>query len=84
MSIITIQLGQCGNQVGREVFQAISTDLHAQGLCSKKENDAYQTASKECFFSEEKIGGMITWDFFLSFLSTSVRAITTFGAWSST
>ncbi|XP_077168596.1 tubulin delta chain [Paroedura picta] len=57
MSIITIQLGQCGNQVGREVFQAISTDLHStHGLCSKKENDAYQVASKERFFNEEKTG----------------------------
>ncbi|XP_015281765.1 PREDICTED: tubulin delta chain [Gekko japonicus] len=57
MSIITIQLGQCGNQVGREVFQAIATDLHStHGLCSKKENDAYQAASKERFFSEEKTG----------------------------
>ncbi|XP_060115174.1 tubulin delta chain [Heteronotia binoei] len=60
MSIITIQLGQCGNQVGREVFQAISTDLHStHGLCSRKENDAYQTASKERFFNEEKTGVLV-------------------------
>lgn len=58
MSVITIQLGQCGNQVGREVFDAICTDLHStNGLCSQKENDSYQTASKERFFSDEKSGG---------------------------
>ncbi|XP_063152497.1 tubulin delta chain isoform X2 [Candoia aspera] len=59
MSIVTIQLGQCGNQIGREVFDTICTDLHSnQGLCSKKENDSYQTACKERFF-EEKPGGMV-------------------------
>ncbi|XP_054858058.1 tubulin delta chain isoform X2 [Eublepharis macularius] len=57
MSVITIQLGQCGNQVGREVFHAISKDLHStHGLCSRKENDAYQAASKERFFSQEETG----------------------------
>uniref|UniRef100_A0A8C7DTZ1 Tubulin/FtsZ GTPase domain-containing protein n=1 Tax=Naja naja TaxID=35670 RepID=A0A8C7DTZ1_NAJNA len=43
MSILAIQLGQCGNQIGREVFDTICTDLHSsQGFCSRKENDAYQ------------------------------------------
>ncbi|KAG8122644.1 hypothetical protein E2320_018152, partial [Naja naja] len=46
MSILAIQLGQCGNQIGREVFDTICTDLHSsQGFCSRKENDAYQAAS---------------------------------------
>ncbi|XP_053131321.1 tubulin delta chain [Hemicordylus capensis] len=55
MSIITIQLGQCGNQVGREVFDALCTDLHStHELCSKKENQSFQAACKERFFSEEK------------------------------
>uniref|UniRef100_A0A670Z1Z5 Tubulin delta 1 n=1 Tax=Pseudonaja textilis TaxID=8673 RepID=A0A670Z1Z5_PSETE len=59
MSIIAVQLGQCGNQIGREVFDTICTDLHSsQGFCSKKENDSYQAASKERFF-EEKDGGMV-------------------------
>lgn len=57
MSIITIQLGQCGNQVGHEIFDAICKDAHsARGFCSKKENDSYQAACKERFFSEEKRG----------------------------
>ncbi|XP_034290468.1 tubulin delta chain [Pantherophis guttatus] len=59
MSIVAIQLGQCGNQIGREVFDTICTDLHSsQGFCSKKENDSYQAACKERFF-EEKDEGMV-------------------------
>ncbi|XP_060139030.1 tubulin delta chain isoform X2 [Zootoca vivipara] len=55
MSIITIQLGQCGNQIGREVFDTICTDFRStHGLCSKKENESFQAACKERFFSEEK------------------------------
>nr|XP_034995922.1 tubulin delta chain isoform X2 [Zootoca vivipara] len=55
MSIITIQLGQCGNQIGREVFNTICTDFRStNGLCSKKENESFQAACKERFFSEEK------------------------------
>ncbi|XP_063002433.1 tubulin delta chain [Elgaria multicarinata webbii] len=57
MSIITIQLGQCGNQIGREVFDAICADLHSgHGLCSRKENESYIAACKERFFTEEKSG----------------------------
>nr|XP_060612772.1 tubulin delta chain [Anolis sagrei ordinatus] len=59
MSIITIQLGQCGNQVGREVFDTICTDLHSgHGLCSKKENESYLAAGRERFFSEDKPGAL--------------------------
>uniref|UniRef100_A0A8C0GRG6 Tubulin delta chain n=1 Tax=Chelonoidis abingdonii TaxID=106734 RepID=A0A8C0GRG6_CHEAB len=57
MSIVTVQLGQCGNQIGYEVFNAICNDFHStHGLCSKKENESYQEACKERFFSEEKTG----------------------------
>uniref|UniRef100_A0A8D0HKZ6 Tubulin delta 1 n=1 Tax=Sphenodon punctatus TaxID=8508 RepID=A0A8D0HKZ6_SPHPU len=59
MSIVTIQLGQCGNQIGREVFSAICNDFHStHGLCYKKENESYQEACKERFFSEEKKTGV--------------------------
>ncbi|XP_009819271.2 tubulin delta chain isoform X3 [Gavia stellata] len=55
MSIVTVQLGQCGNQIGREVFNAVCGDIHGtHGLCSKKENDSYHDACKERFFSEEE------------------------------
>uniref|UniRef100_A0A8C6ZFN4 Tubulin delta chain n=1 Tax=Nothoprocta perdicaria TaxID=30464 RepID=A0A8C6ZFN4_NOTPE len=57
MSIVTVQLGQCGNQIGHEVFNAICSDVHGKhGLCSKKENESYQDACKERFFSQEKDG----------------------------
>uniref|UniRef100_F7FIE1 Tubulin delta chain n=1 Tax=Callithrix jacchus TaxID=9483 RepID=F7FIE1_CALJA len=57
MSIVTVQLGQCGNQIGFEVFDALLRDSHSfQGLCSKRENEAYQTSCKERFFSEEESG----------------------------
>ncbi|XP_054992403.1 tubulin delta chain-like [Sorex araneus] len=55
MSIVTVQLGQCGNQIGFEVFDALFRDsYYLEGLCSKKENEAYQASCKERFFSEEK------------------------------
>ncbi|KAM8797201.1 TBD protein, partial [Eudromia elegans] len=57
MSIVTVQLGQCGNQIGHEVFNAVCSDvLGKHGLCSKKEDESYQDACKERFFSEEKAG----------------------------
>ncbi|KFO95062.1 Tubulin delta chain, partial [Calypte anna] len=55
MSIVTLQLGQCGNQIGHELFSAICGDVHGtHGLCSKKENESYHDACKERFFSEEE------------------------------
>ncbi|XP_036925771.1 tubulin delta chain isoform X2 [Sturnira hondurensis] len=57
MSIVTVQLGQCGNQIGFEVFDALFSDSHCtQGLCSKRENEAYQSSCKERFFNEEENG----------------------------
>lgn len=54
MSIVTVQLGQCGNQIGFEVFDALFTDSQcSQGLCSKRENGAYQASCRERFFREE-------------------------------
>uniref|UniRef100_A0A452GNU6 Tubulin/FtsZ GTPase domain-containing protein n=1 Tax=Gopherus agassizii TaxID=38772 RepID=A0A452GNU6_9SAUR len=78
MSIVTVQLGQCGNQIGYEVFNAICNDFHStHGLCSKKENESYQEACKERFFSEEKTGGTIFKDFFFSYHTEPVRNIQT-------
>nr|XP_031541051.1 tubulin delta chain isoform X2 [Vicugna pacos] len=57
MSIVTVQLGQCGNQIGFEVFDALFSDSHCpQKFCSKRENEAYQASCKERFFSEEENG----------------------------
>ncbi|NWT29574.1 TBD protein, partial [Cardinalis cardinalis] len=55
MSIVTVQLGQCGNQIGHEVFSALCSDSRGtHGLCSKKENQSYQDSCKERFFCEEQ------------------------------
>ncbi|XP_007946055.1 tubulin delta chain [Orycteropus afer afer] len=60
MSIVTVQLGQCGNQIGFEVFDTLFSDSHcSQGLCSKKENEAYQTSCKERFFNEQENGVLV-------------------------
>ncbi|XP_060059847.1 tubulin delta chain isoform X2 [Erinaceus europaeus] len=57
MSIVTVQLGQCGNQIGFEVFNTLLNDSHSpQGLCCKRENELYQVSCKERFFSEEENG----------------------------
>lgn len=57
MSIVAVQLGQCGNQVGHEVFNTICGDVRGtHGLCSKKENEAYHDACTERFFSEAESG----------------------------
>ncbi|XP_076452877.1 tubulin delta chain-like [Babylonia areolata] len=57
MSIITLQLGQCGNQVGGQLFSSIMDDLHASPAAvgvSPKQNSEYVEESKETFFSERK------------------------------
>nr|XP_045014891.1 tubulin delta chain [Jaculus jaculus]XP_045014892.1 tubulin delta chain [Jaculus jaculus]XP_045014893.1 tubulin delta chain [Jaculus jaculus] len=60
MSIVTVQLGQCGNQIGFEVFDTLFTDSHSsQGLCSKRENEAYQASCQERFFREEESGVLV-------------------------
>ncbi|NWI87805.1 TBD protein, partial [Pitta sordida] len=54
MSIVTVQLGQCGNQVGHEVFSSLCSDIRGtHGLCSRRENESYQAACQERFFCQE-------------------------------
>lgn len=65
MSIVTVQLGQCGNQIGHEVFSALCSDIRGtHGLCSKKENESYHDSCKERFFCEEESGGTALNSFF--------------------
>ena len=55
MSVVTIQLGQCGNQIGFDLFKLIAFDA---SLTSRKSgllptsNDAYQDEVVERFFEE--------------------------------
>ncbi|XP_075051402.1 tubulin delta chain [Mixophyes fleayi] len=60
MSLITLQLGQCGNQIGFELFDVLCNDFHSNGLCCKKENDHYQTVCKERFFDETESGDFVS------------------------
>lgn len=46
MSIVTVQLGQCGNQIGGQLFSTIYSDAHAQ----QKLHKAYHHSSIERFF----------------------------------
>ncbi|XP_078535951.1 tubulin delta chain [Lissotriton helveticus] len=57
MAVISLQLGQCGNQIGYEMFDVICNDLlSTNGLCSKKENESYQLSCNERFFREDESG----------------------------
>ncbi|KAM4796741.1 tubulin delta chain [Rhinophrynus dorsalis] len=61
MSVVTVQLGQCGNQIGYELFDVISSDLLSKsGLCPRRENDHYQAICKERFFYENESGDLVT------------------------
>ncbi|XP_077152309.1 tubulin delta chain isoform X2 [Ranitomeya variabilis] len=60
MALITLQLGQCGNQIGYELFDAICNDFHSNGLCPRKENGLYQAASKDRFFDETESGDFVS------------------------
>lgn len=51
MSIVTVQLGQCGNQVGHELFDTVS-DGAQPGLAK-----VFSTASRERFFHQTARGG---------------------------
>ncbi|XP_070826875.1 tubulin delta chain isoform X1 [Chaetodon trifascialis] len=55
MSIVTVQLGQCGNQVGHELFDIICSDAQEGG----RERKVYNTASCERFFHRTAHGDLI-------------------------
>ena len=55
MSIITLQLGQCGNQVGGQLFSSIMDDMYfspASLGVSPTLNSDYIQESKDIFFRE--------------------------------
>ncbi|XP_051966209.1 tubulin delta chain [Xyrauchen texanus] len=53
MSVITLQLGQCGNQIGHELFTVINDD--SNGPNRKK----YKQCSEERFFYESSTGDLV-------------------------
>ncbi|XP_036393364.1 tubulin delta chain isoform X2 [Megalops cyprinoides] len=57
MSVVTVQLGQCGNQIGQELFDVISNDSNDARTCSPRaQGKAYHACSQERFFNEEASG----------------------------
>ncbi|KAG7471305.1 hypothetical protein MATL_G00123040 [Megalops atlanticus] len=57
MSVVTVQLGQCGNQIGQELFNVISNDSNDAQTCSPRaQGKAYHACSRERFFNEEASG----------------------------
>lgn len=55
MSVITLQLGQCGNQVGGQFFSSIIDDLHSPPTTlnvSSRSNTDYIQESYVTYFSE--------------------------------
>lgn len=50
MSVVTVQLGQCGNQVGLQLYDVISRDAQAR-------EEPYGAASRERFFHQTARGG---------------------------
>lgn len=53
MSIITVQLGQCGNQIGGQFYSTILQDIHSKKTqVTTRTNDAYVEESTERFFSK--------------------------------
>ncbi|KAM3874922.1 tubulin delta chain [Diretmus argenteus] len=53
MSIVTVQLGQCGNQVGQELFDIICNDAQ------EGQRKAYRESSTERFFRETTHGDLV-------------------------
>ena len=60
MSVVTVQLGQCGNQIGGQFFSTVVGDISTSGVAetgslSKKQRLEYDDISKERFFSQDDI-----------------------------
>lgn len=67
MSIITIQIGQCGNQIGEKLFETIISDCYdtqpasqfrfkpvTASQASLKLNESYVSESKKKFFTQNE------------------------------
>ncbi|KAK2847028.1 hypothetical protein Q5P01_010027 [Channa striata] len=53
MSVVTVQLGQCGNQVGPDLFDVICSDAH------DGQRQTYGTVSCERFFHQPASGDLV-------------------------
>ncbi|KAM7413386.1 hypothetical protein PAMA_020669 [Pampus argenteus] len=53
MSVVTVQLGQCGNQVGQELFDVLCSDAQ------EGQRKTYSSASRERFFHQTTHGDSV-------------------------
>ncbi|CAH1802305.1 unnamed protein product [Owenia fusiformis] len=57
MSIVTVQIGQCGNQVGEQLFSTIAEDTYGKySGVGVKDNETYKTEVEKCFFTLSEKG----------------------------
>ena len=58
MSVVTVQVGQCGNQVGNEFFTRVMDDVLTGGghlgQCTQSQNDSYCEEAYNRFFTEDE------------------------------
>ena len=56
MSVVTVQLGQCGNQIGGQFFSTIVNDINSDSdaaSTTKRQRQEYAEISTERFFSQD-------------------------------
>uniref|UniRef100_A0A674D271 Tubulin delta chain n=1 Tax=Salmo trutta TaxID=8032 RepID=A0A674D271_SALTR len=79
MSIVTVQLGQCGNQVGQELFEVISNDAN------DTQRKVYSECSSERFFNEtanrELVARSVLIDMEPKVISQSIAKTAKSGKW---
>ena len=57
MSVVTVQMGQCGNQLGYEFFSSLAEDMApGSGSMGAAQESAYQAAASDRFFHADKEG----------------------------
>ena len=54
MSIITVQIGQCGNQIGEKLFETIISDCFDTISPNRLKNSSYNSKSNEKYVTESK------------------------------
>ena len=59
MSVVTVQLGQCGNQIGCDLFSLLHNDSHRPPQYTSSdspENTTYRMDTLERYFTETRSG----------------------------
>lgn len=56
MSNITLQFGQCGNQIGQALYNCIHEDIHMKSECNRNMNNEYVCESTNLWFDKKRDG----------------------------